>query len=785
MTLRANQQLGHYTLLEQIAVGGMAEIYLAKTKGVAGFEKHCALKIILPEYANDDGFVQMLIDEANITVSLNHTNIAQIFELGRWDDTYYIAMEYVDGADLFRIMRSLSNQELLVPLDVAAYLAQEICTGLEYAHTRVDQQGTPCEIIHRDISPQNILVSYAGEVKIVDFGIAKAATRSRKTQTGVIKGKYFYMSPEQAWGDPIDARTDVFSAGVVLYEILTGQMLYSEEDMHKLLHLARQADIRPPTELRSDIPPQLEEIVMRALVRDPDHRWQSAGEFRAALTSFLFAAAPDFTPDRLARLVRIALDDEDPGSFPRRPPSSPASKAVWRGIPSPAPPPDTNQEFEDLTPIQSLRMGGARRLDDLERTMVSGPPQMAPPNEAAQASHEARQPAFDDNAWDGQRDPAAALSRHSSHQPPEVIVASPSLQDSEASVPAEVTGSASSQLRGGFDTEELSDSAVALMEPTVVGFTPQQPDEEFEAGNGDSPRSLAAPTSAERALAAKLPDASDTGEDTPIRPRSRLQEPTPAFDDTAPLPQIEADPASDLSESAQRPFLDTDRELAAARASAGIDDSARSATSQHAGDGTSAIESPTAAVPASRAPGRRPAWRVAVLAFVLTTALAAAGITVAVFVVPKVEPSATLEVISVPEGAEVELNGEKLEGRTRLEIPIADPTREHKLAVSLPDYERWTSAVRFEPDEERKQVIASLTPKFGRLLVESTPTGAEVLLNGRSIGKTPVQADRLSLKHKPRIELRLAGYETVKRQIAWKEQTWQRLKVVLRRSSAP
>ncbi len=302
------KELGSYQLINQIAVGGMAEIYLAKTEGVAGFEKFLCLKVLHPDLADDDEFIEMLIDEAKLVVGLNHVNICQIFDLGRQGDTYYIAMEYVDGADLFKMMRSLSEQDIDVPIDVAAYVAQEICTGLDYAHRKKDAQGRPLGIIHRDISPQNILISHWGEVKIIDFGIAKAATQSKKTQAGVIKGKYYYMSPEQAWGDQVDHRSDIFSAGIILYEVLTGQMLYLEEDVSKLMNMVRRAEIPRPTRRRPDIPPQLENVVMKALAKAPEDRWQSANDFQVALTSFLYSYSPDFTPERLASVLKQGTD---------------------------------------------------------------------------------------------------------------------------------------------------------------------------------------------------------------------------------------------------------------------------------------------------------------------------------------------------------------------------------------------------------------------------------------------------------------------------------------------
>jgi len=228
----AERQFGPYRLVRQVAVGGMAEIHLAKTKGIAGFEKYVAIKMIHPNFAEDDQFIQMLVDEAKITVHLTHGNIAQTFDLGRVGETYYITMEFVDGSDLYKILRRGSEQDLEMPLDVCAFIAKEVASALDYAHRKRDHTGRSLGIVHRDVSPQNVLVSYAGEVKLVDFGIAKATMKVRQTAAGVIKGKYYYMSPEQAWGDPIDSRSDIFSAGIVLYEMITGQMLYLEEDLH-------------------------------------------------------------------------------------------------------------------------------------------------------------------------------------------------------------------------------------------------------------------------------------------------------------------------------------------------------------------------------------------------------------------------------------------------------------------------------------------------------------------------------------------------------------------------
>ncbi|HEY1814396.1 MAG TPA: protein kinase [Kofleriaceae bacterium] len=308
----AERQFGPYRLVRQIAVGGMAEIHLAKTKGIAGFEKYVALKMIHPNFAEDEQFIQMLVDEAKIAVQLNHANIAQTFDLGRVGEVFYITMEYVDGADLYKILRKASETDVDMPLEVAAYIAKEVASALDHAHKKRGSNNKPLGIVHRDVSPQNVLISYSGEVKLVDFGIAKATMKARQTAVGVIKGKYYYMSPEQAWGDPIDYRSDIFSAGIVLYEMITGQMLYLEEDLHKLLDMARRADIASPTTLRRGIPAQLERIVMHALAAKKEDRYQSAADFATDLERFLHAYSPISTGSKVSALIKQIIGEPTP-----------------------------------------------------------------------------------------------------------------------------------------------------------------------------------------------------------------------------------------------------------------------------------------------------------------------------------------------------------------------------------------------------------------------------------------------------------------------------------------
>jgi serine/threonine protein kinase len=288
----------------------MAEVYVAKAKGIGGFEKLVAIKVIHPRFSEDEHFVQMLVEEAKISVQLSHVNIAQTFDLGCIDDTYYIAMELVEGADTYRVVKRARDRKLALPIDICCYVASEICNGLGYAHRKRDSEGRPMGIVHRDISPQNVLVSYSGEVKLVDFGIAKAALRGGQTEVGVIKGKYYYMSPEQAWGDPVDQRSDVFSTGLLLHELLTGEMVYQEDNIPALLDRVRRAEIPSPRKTRADVPEELAQIVMKALRPNAGDRYPSAHAFSQELSRFLYSRNPTFTASRLAQLMGTLFPEE-------------------------------------------------------------------------------------------------------------------------------------------------------------------------------------------------------------------------------------------------------------------------------------------------------------------------------------------------------------------------------------------------------------------------------------------------------------------------------------------
>jgi serine/threonine protein kinase len=295
---------GKYLLLDRISIGGMAEVFRAKSFGAEGFEKLLAIKRILPAMAEDGDFIEMFIDEAKIAGQLTHANICQIYELGCLDKSHFISMEYIWGKDALQLINRFRRLKGRTPLNMAAYIAARVCEGLDYAHRRRDSQGRALGIVHRDISPQNILVSYQGEVKIIDFGIAKAVSKSSKTRAGVLKGKFGYMSPEQVRGDPIDQRSDVFSLGTLLFELCTGERLFEGESDFVTLEKVRNADVPRPSSVNPEITPPLEQIMLKSLSLQADDRYQWASEFRDALTGFLIAQESHTGPRDLAKVLQ-------------------------------------------------------------------------------------------------------------------------------------------------------------------------------------------------------------------------------------------------------------------------------------------------------------------------------------------------------------------------------------------------------------------------------------------------------------------------------------------------
>ncbi len=282
---------GNYLLLAKLAKGGMAQVCVGKSFGAEGFERLVAIKQLLPEFSKDEKFVSMFIDEAKIASQLSHANICQIYDLGNKDGTLYIAMEFIHGRDMYTILKRAAAQKELVPTTIAAAAIAKIADALDYAHRKKNEHGQLLGIVHRDISPQNILISFEGDVKLIDFGIAKARDRVAKTQAGIIKGKFFYMSPEQITDGELDGRTDIFALGAVLYELLTGVPAFKGATDGDTVRNVATSHYLPVNHYNPRCPKSLCNIVDKALARNKDERYQRAAEMSADLQRYLLNEA--------------------------------------------------------------------------------------------------------------------------------------------------------------------------------------------------------------------------------------------------------------------------------------------------------------------------------------------------------------------------------------------------------------------------------------------------------------------------------------------------------------
>jgi TonB family protein len=363
----AGTQFGQYVLQEHIATGGMAEVYKARMMGMEGFQKTVAIKRILPHLSDNEDFVSMFIDEAKLAAQLNHSNILHIYDLGKIDRSHYIAMEYIEGHDLRRILATCRERGVVMPVALAVHVASLLASALDYAHKKRDFENRELGLVHRDVSPQNVLISESGDVKLCDFGIAKAASKASHTRAGALKGKLQYMSPEQAWGKDIDHRSDLFSLGVVLYEMLTSQPVFSGDSELSILEQVRNPQVTPPSTRSPEVTAEIDRIVCRALEADRDARYQSARELQrdlervmrasgwaldtSAVATFvteLEAGLPITPIARSTEPIDIAADGPPAGAPPTSPPPAtpdgdeptppvPADEPVDDGAPPPEP----------------------------------------------------------------------------------------------------------------------------------------------------------------------------------------------------------------------------------------------------------------------------------------------------------------------------------------------------------------------------------------------------------------------------------------------------------------
>jgi serine/threonine-protein kinase len=309
-----------YRITERVAAGGMAEVFKGVAESLQGFRKNVAIKRVLPNLTKNEKFVQMFLDEARLSLFLQHANIVQVFDIGHSDDTYFIVMEYVEGVDLKAILewRRRINKRLTIGQTI--YMIMEVCKGLAYAHDLSHPEtGRPLGIVHRDISPANVLVSRNGEVKLADFGLAKAASQVESTDPGVVKGKMSYLSPEAARGANVDHRADIFAVGILLYEALTGKRLFYGDSDYQTVELVRNAKIPPIAAQNPEVEPEFEEICRKALARRVEDRFQTATDLQDALAHYLFSRGLKMIQRDIADLVRACIEDQATQSLGGRP----------------------------------------------------------------------------------------------------------------------------------------------------------------------------------------------------------------------------------------------------------------------------------------------------------------------------------------------------------------------------------------------------------------------------------------------------------------------------------
>jgi eukaryotic-like serine/threonine-protein kinase len=339
---------GRYTLVKKLAVGGMAEVFLARADGPMGFQKRCVVKRILPHFSDDPSFVQMFLTEARLAAELNHPNLVQVFDFGQVDGQYFIAMEYIEGPNLRNLNREYRARRGPMPLPLAARLITLAAEGLHFAHELKDENGQPTNLVHRDISPDNILVSRTGSVKVVDFGIAKATNQPHLTKSGMVKGKLAYMPPEQLAREPLDRRADLFSLGVVLFELVTGEMPFDATSEVSIIQaILGQEPLRRLRSRRTDAPPLLDEAIARCLEKAPAMRYASCRELQQDLDRFIQKGGTLVSAVDIAAVVQEAFGQEFENTAPSSVPaeasldptvSRPVSKADNRAPPAPGGP---------------------------------------------------------------------------------------------------------------------------------------------------------------------------------------------------------------------------------------------------------------------------------------------------------------------------------------------------------------------------------------------------------------------------------------------------------------
>ena len=346
-----------YRVVEKLESGGMAEVFRAESEGLQGFRKQVAIKRVLPHLSSKKKFISMFLDEARLSAQLSHSNCVQVFDIGVGDGAFFIVMEFVDGANLKAIIEHIKKSGRDFPVEAAVHISLELCKGLAYAHELTDPNGVPLHIVHRDMSPPNVLITKNGELKIVDFGLAKANSQLEKSEPGIIKGKFSYLAPEAAMGQDVDARTDIFAVGIILWELLAGQRLFLGDTDFQTVKKVQAAQVPSISQINKRVPPELERILNKTLAREPAQRYRTARELGLELSKFMFKHAVPVSTFDIAQLVQGALKER---SRHRPMQASIIDKLIEEAL----------LEFTSLTDDKAAPGGGAKPIDT---STITGP----------------------------------------------------------------------------------------------------------------------------------------------------------------------------------------------------------------------------------------------------------------------------------------------------------------------------------------------------------------------------------------------------------------------------
>ena len=703
------QAFGKYFLVDKIAMGGMAEIFLARPQSRDDAGSYLVIKRILPHFTGNAQFIDMFIDEAKISSLLSHVNIVPLYDLGKINDSYFLAMEYVPGQDLKGVVKRCSDRGVRLSYEHAAYVMREVALGLDYAHGKVDPKGRPLQIVHRDISPQNILVGYDGQVKITDFGIAKASSKLDSTQVGTLKGKFGYMAPEQVVaGMELDHRADIFAAGIILWELITGQRLFSGRNEIEILERVRAARIDPPSMLDSEVPRELERIIFRSLMKDREKRYQAGKEMANDLTRFLAQISPRFSATDMSSVMRELFA-----------PEIESIKTKWNVVIGAV----VDRGHAELGASLESTRPDQRVEDDIQPAKAEPDMVIDLPDDDVEQTDEAAR---------------TMIAQKPSPQP----------EKTRMTTPAPVALNPKPKAK---ESDRERTSAVDLLAELDAEVAAQKKAD--DRGRG-----------ADKALADELFPDDATQKKPPVEtnplPRTRARRKGPSlgvrlFSWGAFLAAAGAAAVGVLMYTGRiaNPWAAPVVEVfSGVDAMISIDGNIVLASGRQGrwpvGEGTRTVE--------VRAKGYEP----------LVTTVNAVGGQVAIVdavLVPLADATAEVEIRSVPPGAKAALDEEPV-GTTPLKV--SKKLGEHSLRLSRPGYDDAVVPLRLVRPGAGDPVDVVLVPNIASLAVTTTPPGARLFVGGKPVGVTPVVVPKLEPGVEQVLQLVLRGYRNETRRVS-------------------